>query len=144
MKLNLHIYLVLGLIVTAIKAKERNFGGDDCCEWDEYKCKFGEGDCDSDWDCQGAMYCGDDNCVIQSWEEIVDQDVFDDCCYGPMTCSKGFDDCCGNAGYLCGDNEGDCDWDSDCKSGYYCGSNNCAGIKFDSSDDCCDLISNKG
>ena len=33
--------------------------------------------------------------------------------------------------------EGDCDWDNDCKGNLVCGSNNCAGSTFDSTDDCC-------
>ena len=33
--------------------------------------------------------------------------------------------------------EGDCDLDNDCKGNLVCGSNNCAGSTFDSTDDCC-------
>ena len=33
--------------------------------------------------------------------------------------------------------EGDCDSDNDCKGKLVCGSNNCAGSTFDSTDDCC-------
>merc|ERR1712168_643028 len=157
-KMNMHILLVLGLTLSAIEvyakgaiAKTGKTGssssgssgstdykrcdGQDsgCCE-PHTPCDKDEGDCDSDWDCKGALYCGGDNCV-KSWRHPT-FDVLDDCCYGTYTC-KGYDDCCGNAGYKCGSGEGDCDWDSDCKSGYYCGSNNCWGPLFDSTDDCC-------
>ena len=33
--------------------------------------------------------------------------------------------------------EGDCDLDNECKGNLVCGSNNCAGSTFDSTDDCC-------
>ena len=32
-----------------------------CCT-DSYPCSMGEGDCDSDTDCAGALVCGTDNC----------------------------------------------------------------------------------
>jgi len=60
----------------------------------------------------------------------------------------GGDSCC-TVWNKCGDGEGDCDWDVECKRGLRCGSNNCGtwsvegrtlvrDLKgFDSSDDCC-------
>ena len=32
-----------------------------CCMEDQ-KCSFGQGDCDFDAECQGALVCGNDNC----------------------------------------------------------------------------------
>ena len=43
----------------------------------------------------------------------------------------------------CGENEGDCDNDSQCKDGLVCGSNNCptgSGSNFNSNTDCCTKI----
>ena len=41
----------------------------------------------------------------------------------------------------CTDNEGDCDYNSECQSNHYCGSNNCpASFGFDSEIDCCSII----
>ena len=37
----------------------------------------------------------------------------------------------------CGENEGDCDFDSDCIGNLKCGTNNCVGSKFHSLSDCC-------
>merc|ERR1712055_18177 len=49
----------------------------------------------------------------------------------------GGDECC-EKDKLCGEGEGDCDHDSDCKSGLFCGHNNCPNLpSFDTSDDCC-------
>ena len=54
----------------------------------------------------------------------------------PENCDGG-DDCCGSGNYKCLAGEGDCDSDSDCASGLFCGTNNCQGPNFDSGDDCC-------
>ena len=38
----------------------------------------------------------------------------------------------------CTDNEGDCDYNSECQSNHFCGSNNCpAALGFESEFDCC-------
>ena len=50
---------------------------------------------------------------------------------------NGGDDCC-SASNKCGVGEGDCDSDNDCKDGLTCGTNNCVGAGFDSTDDCCE------
>ena len=47
----------------------------------------------------------------------------------------GGDSCCVEG--ACGENEGDCDADSDCQAGFICGSDNCNGDSFDDTDDCC-------
>ena len=54
----------------------------------------------------------------------------------PKNCDGG-DDCCGSGDYKCLEGEGDCDSDSDCATGLFCGTNNCQGPNFDSGDDCC-------
>ena len=51
-------------------------GGDTCCRsWK--RCAIGEGDCDSDSECQPGLRCGKDNC--RSWPGNWDSE--DDCCY---------------------------------------------------------------
>ena len=35
---------------------------DNCCSTGNYKCKEGQGDCDSDSDCEGDLVCGTNNC----------------------------------------------------------------------------------
>ena len=39
--------------------------------------------------------------------------------------------------FKCGEGEGDCDSNNDCKSGLICGTNNCKGSQFTPGDDCC-------
>ena len=49
---------------------------------------------------------------------------------------KGGNSCCEGA---CRENEGDCDYESDCAAGFTCGKQNCFGISANSitNDDCC-------
>merc|ERR1711872_439455 len=102
-------------------------GGDSCCNG---HCLEGEGDCDSDSDCQRGLLCGDNNCKGNSFDST------DDCCFKPQFKCRGGDSCCRNG--ICGYGEGDCDSDDDCAHGLKCGSNNCRGSGFDRSDDCCE------
>ncbi len=51
-------------------------GGDSCCR-PVNRCGAGEGDCDSDKDCQDGFKCGTDNCSGDTF------DAGDDCCYKP-------------------------------------------------------------
>jgi len=48
-------------------------GGDACCT-DRGNCGIGEGDCDTDDDCQSGLVCGRDNCVGEGFDST------DDCC----------------------------------------------------------------
>ena len=50
----------------------------------------------------------------------------------------GGDDCC-TQDNPCGLGEGDCDHDSDCKPGLYCGLDNCGGSGWEYFDDCCEI-----
>ena len=50
-----------------------------------------------------------------------------------LACTGG-DDCCNGE---CGVGEGDCDHNDDCAGNLLCGSNNCIGLTFEGSDDCC-------
>ena len=56
-----------------------------------------------------------------------------------FTACTGGDSCCTTTN-KCGEQEGDCDYDSDCKEGLKCGNDNCnqkKGFEWDSEDDCC-------
>ena len=56
-----------------------------------------------------------------------------------ITACTGGDSCCTTTN-KCGEDEGDCDKDSDCKEGLTCGNDNCiknSGIQWDATDDCC-------
>merc|ERR1712141_450727 len=102
-------------------------GGDTCCT-PENPCNVAEGDCDSDADCKGEAQCHNclDNCKGESFDDT------DDCC----ACLGG-DTCCTPAD-PCAVGEGDCDSDADCAGSSTCGTNNCNGSTFDSTDDCCE------
>jgi len=111
-----------------------------CCSSSE-PCSVGQGDCDNDGDCAGALVCGFDNCRegingINYWHKNAD------CCVA-TTC-KGIPstdwDCCTEC-EPCERGEGDCDTDSDCACGLVCGTNNCrpgiTGSSWSTIADCC-------
>merc|ERR550519_2046997 len=60
------------------------------------------------------------------------------CTGGDSCCSVDYDDD-GSMDEACGLGEGDCDTDADCMKGLVCGTDNCKGTGFDSTDDCCML-----
>ena len=51
---------------------------DDCCKPD-HQCDVGGGDCDTDDDCKGDLYCGKDNCATVSVAHTFPAQNFD-CC----------------------------------------------------------------
>ena len=56
-----------------------------------------------------------------------------------FTACAGGNSCCSTTD-KCGEDEGDCDNDSDCKEGLKCGNDNCSqksGFQWDTADDCC-------
>jgi hypothetical protein len=138
-------------------------GGNDGCSGN--LCE-GDGDCDKDEDCAGALLCGTDNCKAfrdsSAWDKTCDApgwDATDDCCYMPggigspstfqiQEQCQGGNDGCQTAGRLqLGD--GDCDNDAECAEGLSCGTDNCGIFRdtngwscdskngFDLTDDCC-------
>merc|ERR1711937_784973 len=95
-----------------------------CCS-STNKCGEGEGDCDSDSECQSGLVCGTDNC--QSF--IPGAHYQADCCAKPAVAtncdgSSSAWSCC-SANSKCGHGEGDCDSDNECQSGLKCGKDNC-------------------
>ena len=51
-----------------------------CCNL-ENQCGFGEGDCDTNDQCEGNLICGIDNC--QAMNPNKNFDTYADCCYDP-------------------------------------------------------------
>ena len=112
----------------------------DCCYQptigDEHFCTNGipcgedEGDCDSNTECQAGLTCGSNNCP-----DSLGFDIEIDCCYEPSLGDVQF---CSSGIIFCGQDEGDCDSNSECLSNHFCGSNNCpASLDFDYEIDCC-------
>merc|ERR1711974_368315 len=86
-------------------------------------------------------FCGTENYCCKKGEAVNGCDgkaggLDTHVCVKFMSCDGG-DACCSGGNYKCLEGEGDCDSDSDCAPGLYCGTNNCQGPNFDSGDDCC-------
>ena len=54
-------------------------GTNDACCTENNLCGIGDGDCDSDAECQGDLICGSDNC-----DTSLGFDNDWDCCYDPI------------------------------------------------------------
>ena len=95
----------------------------------ENPCGTDEGDCDTHDECQDGLFCRSNNCP----DYLGFHSEFD-CCYVPTIGDENF---C-SSGISCGENEGDCDSNSECQSSLFCGYNNCpVSLGFDSEIDCC-------
>ncbi len=87
-------------------------GGDSYCQ--STLCGAGEGDCDSDSECQPGLVCATDVGATYGFRDIVDVCVEDEGTGEPL----GGDSYCQST--LCGAGEGDCDSDNECQSGLIC------------------------
>jgi len=101
-------------------------------------CSKGQGDCDYDNDCQGELICGENNC-----KDIHGNDAASlaDCCHLPVGVGTSRDwNYCSIGWFKCGEGQGDCDKDYECKWGLRCGRNNCQSFfsKAASDADCCE------
>ena len=90
-------------------------GGEHCCHRGHGSlCGDGEGDCNTDNDCDGALVCGNNNCLLKR----VANGLYDD-----------QDDCCERActpEHPCKHGGGTCSTDDDCLGeGSFCGVGNC-------------------
>ena len=88
----------------------------DCCTPDS-PCFEGEGDCDSDDDCDGDLTCGENNCPHGFPARLGIHAP--DCCEPPASMSThllNYNNCDGK----CKQGEGDCDSDNDCMEGLLC------------------------
>ena len=95
-------------------------------------CHENEGDCDFHDECQDGLFCGSNNCP----DYLGFHSEFD-CCYAPTLGDEHF---CAS-GIPCGEDEGDCDSNSECQVGLACGSNNCpAYLGLYPDIDCCSIM----
>ena len=95
-----------------------------------HSCSELEGDCDFDDQCQGSLRCGSNNCPAS-----FGFDAHIDCCY---VATVGEEDFC-TTDDPCVAGEGDCDFNDECQSNLFCGSNNCPdSISVSGSVDCCE------
>jgi len=103
----------------------------DCCSSSK-QCQENEGDCDGDDDCHGNLVCGKDNCIGGAADA--------DCCTPTLKTGSELDWNACNSTNPCGENEGDCDDNSDCDGSLVCGVDNCHTINsgiISTTSDCC-------
>ena len=140
----------------------------DCCT-DSKQCGIGRGHCDYDTECKWGLICGKENCpsvynhteygcclgnsimwtgektqhkLWKSWGKCYLLYLTWPFCNNlPLEpdCTACYSSCNKKPG-KCGENEGDCDYDSHCKAGLKCGSDNCPS-GFPSYYDCCYKLS---
>ena len=131
-----------------------------------YICAEGEGDCDSDADCQPGLECVRDKGA--NFPAYTPQNWRTDVCLQPH-CGNGVQDAslgetgadcggpcgvcpasnprplgdpsyCGDPNFPCGEGEGDCDSDSECQAGLTCTENVGAQYGFSSATDVCTSV----
>ena len=95
-------------------------------------CEVGEGDCDSDSECQNGLHCSRDIGSIYGFR--ADYDV---CEADPERGQNGHVDYCRDEG-PCEVGEGDCDGSSECESGLRCSQDVGAGYGFPPNYDVCE------
>ena len=95
-------------------------------------CEVGEGDCDSDSECQNGLYCSRDIGTIYGFR--ADYDV---CEADPESTQNGHVDYCRDEG-PCSVGQGDCDGNSECESGLRCSQDVGAGYGFPPNYDVCE------
>ena len=100
-------------------------------------CGEGQGDCDSDAECQTGLVCATDVGIDYGFREIVD--VCEAPIETPEPTALGGDSFC--LGSQCGVGEGDCDSNSDCMSGLICVSDVGRNYGFRSIVDVCEMPS---
>merc|ERR1712226_202464 len=79
--------LLSGLLYCGEAGIRCNGQNDGCCTKKE-KCDLGQGDCDNNDQCDGALTCGKDNC-----KQGTTFSKYDDCCEG-IRCNGQNDGCC--------------------------------------------------
>ena len=98
-----------------------------------HTCSELNGDCDFDYHCRDGLSCGSNNCPASFGFDDSD------CCYDA---GVGDEDFC-TKDKPCEADEGDCDFNDECKDHLFCGSNNCpAFLGFLSTVDCCEAKGN--
>ena len=108
-------------------------------------CREGQGDCDSDSECEGSLVCGRMNCMNKTIADCCTKPCDSDLDCTNQECSSDIHQCrldsystkwsmCSQDSQ-CVDGEGDCDEHSDCEGSLLCGSDNCA--RGPNGMDCC-------
>lgn len=97
-------------------------GGDYCKDKDGYRCSIGLGDCDNDNQCEGDLLCFErthDEAIPGIYTGRLTRD--DDICFLPDFYPKvEFENVGCSRGKPCGAGQGQCNSDSDCKTGHKC------------------------
>ena len=116
-------------LILTVKCNTVNIGQIGYCACKQ-SCSENEGDCDFNYQCQDGHRCGSNNCP-----DSYGFDINTDCCYVPIVGDEHF---C-SVEYPCGADDGDCDFDEECQSELFCGSNNCPNsLGVSSLLDCCE------
>ena len=93
-------------------------------------CTENEGDCDLNYQCKDGYRCGSNNCP-----NSYGFDSNTDFCYVAIIGDENF---C-TVDNPCAADEGDCDYNDECQTKLFCGSNNCPHyLGVSSSVDCCE------
>lgn len=136
------------------KAQDPNANGDGSfCNDPTATCDAGEGDCDSDAQCTGALICGKDIGPKFGMPAKWDVCVPAHCVDGSLSGDETGVDCGGSCGTCtqvgtngdpnfctlnsCGAGQGDCDSDAECQAGLICTNNVGADFGFGSNVDVC-------
>lgn len=98
------------------------------CASNGYRCGIGEGDCDADADCRPGLVCGHDIGDMfgldWSWDVCVLSGAQDQRNCPTFTTATPSTNFCNYPGCDCRAGQGDCDSNSDCVGGTYCGTDN--------------------
>ena len=124
--------LVLAVAIGHSNAQVGVFHWDFCSE--DAPCSRGQGDCDNNNQCAGALVCGPNNCNSDFGANVAS---------GMDCCREGrlYDWTWCKPDNKCGHGEGDCDNDDECQDGLVCGTDNCRAISgisgLNAKKDCC-------
>jgi len=117
----------LGGIILPVKVCDAGLGKGSCCS-PRRRCREGEGDCDSDKDCQDGLMCHNNLNNCRKFNPHAMRQA--DCCVkknvrsSNRVCDAGLGkgSCC-SPRHRCREGEGDCDSDKDCQEGLMCHNN---------------------
>ena len=96
-------------------------------------CKEGEGECNSDSECEGSLVCGHMNCINSTLQNCCTKSCNNDFDCFNQDCNTNIDQCrqdsysmskCSNDS-PCRNGEGDCDYDGECEGSLVCSNDRC-------------------
>ncbi len=99
-------------------------------------CGEGQGDCDTDAECRAGLVCTDNTGAQVGFAPNIDVCLPDPNAPAPCDLAPGHGSFCQRCG-PCGEGQGDCDRDSDCRSGLVCANNVGAEFGFGANIDVC-------